>query len=137
MFGRNSGLFIHDALGSARLPTRLVASAVASSLVLLLILLGEALQLPTWAWLGGEPVLARPARWDGRVGSRERLAEAALGSEGDAHTNTTAIRQNTTAMYVGDAHDLAVVLVSGIRAPKRGGLRTWSLGVAGDAWDRR
>ena len=32
-----------------------------------------------WAWRSGEPVLARPAGWDGRVGSRLRPQKARVG----------------------------------------------------------
>ena len=48
----------------------------------------QALQEPLRASRSGEPVLARPTGCDGRVGSRGRLCEAALGDAGSHHTSS-------------------------------------------------
>ena len=58
-------------------------SCSASSRSLLLLLpVRLALLLPLWTSGSGELVQARPAGWDGRMGSRGRPSEAALGSDG-------------------------------------------------------
>lgn len=56
--------------------------------LLLLLLVRQVLPLSLWAARSGEPVLARPTGCDGRVGSRGRLCEAALGDAGSHRTSS-------------------------------------------------
>jgi hypothetical protein len=56
--------------------------------LLLLLLVRQVLPLSLWAARSGEPVLARPTGCDGRVGSRGRRCEAALGDAGSHRTSS-------------------------------------------------
>ena len=59
--------------------------AVASEPLRLMMQLGEALRLPLRVLYSGELVPARPAGWDGRVGSQGRSWVAVSGGMGSVH----------------------------------------------------
>ena len=68
---------------------RVMAAPRRAPCALLLPLVRQVLPQLLWASRSGEPVLARPAGCDGRMGSREWLCEAALGDAGSQRTSSS------------------------------------------------
>ena len=71
----------------ARVARVVAAPRRAPGALLLPLLVRQVLPLPLWASRSGEPVLVRPTGCDGRVGSRGRRCEAALGDAGSHRTS--------------------------------------------------